>query len=211
MVPRSITGTWLHDRVDEWHQQNPGQLAAQMLFEVVVARAVTALPNDAAGQAFISYPMLSISVSPEVWPARTYALKRQLPPHPKVVITTQPSHRRSCVGQGENAEGASSGEDPEGQNTEAPPPARETPSTVKKGKWVEFAPEYTHPLMSKVHGSAGDIGPKPSKDRADRRQYRPHRTRNSNTSGLMAAIEDNVSDHECQAWLRRPSDHRIWG
>ena len=54
-------------------------------------------------------------------------------------------------------------------------------------------------VMSEVRGSAGDIGPKPSKDRADRRQYRPHRTRNSNASGPMAAIEDNVSDHECRA------------
>ena len=54
-------------------------------------------------------------------------------------------------------------------------------------------------VMSEVCGSAGDIGPKPSKDRADRRQYWPHRTRNSNTSGPMAAIEDNVSDHKCQA------------
>jgi hypothetical protein len=54
-------------------------------------------------------------------------------------------------------------------------------------------------VMSEVRGSAGDIGPKPSKDRADRRQYRPHRTRNSNASGPMAAIEDDVSDHECRA------------
>ena len=75
MVPQSITGTWLRDHVDEWHRQNPGQLATQMLFKVAVAQAVTALPNDAAGQAFISYPTSSISASPEVWPARTYALK----------------------------------------------------------------------------------------------------------------------------------------
>ena len=54
-------------------------------------------------------------------------------------------------------------------------------------------------VMSEVRGSVGDIGPKPSKDQADRRQYQPHRTRNSNTSGPMAAIEDNVSDHECRA------------
>ena len=54
-------------------------------------------------------------------------------------------------------------------------------------------------VMSKVCGSARDIRPKPSKDRAYRRQYQPHRTRNSNTSGPMAAIEDNVSDHECRA------------
>ena len=35
MVLHGITGTWLHNRVDEWHWQNPGQLAAQMLFEVM--------------------------------------------------------------------------------------------------------------------------------------------------------------------------------
>ena len=148
MVPRSITGTWLHDRIDEWHRQNPGQLAAQILFEVATAWAVTALPNDAAGQAFISYPTSSVSASPGVWPARTYALKQQLPPHPEVVITTQPPHRRGRVGQGENTGGASSGEDPEGQNTEAPLHARETPSAIKKGKRVEFAPEHTHPYAA---------------------------------------------------------------
>jgi hypothetical protein len=148
MVPRSITGTWLRDRVEEWHRQNPGQLAAQMLFEVATARAVTALPNDAAGQAFISYPTSSVSTSPGIWPARTYALKRQLPPRPEVVITTQPPHRRGRAGQGENAGGASSGEDPEGQDTEPPPPAKETPSAVKKGKRVEFAPEHTHPYAA---------------------------------------------------------------
>ena len=54
-------------------------------------------------------------------------------------------------------------------------------------------------VMSEVRDSVGDIGPKPSKDRADRRQYRTHRTRNSNASGPMAVIEDNVSDHERQA------------
>ena len=39
-------------------------------------------------------------------------------------------------------------------------------------------------LMSEVCGSAGDIGPKPSKDWAHRRQYQAHRTRNSNASGV---------------------------
>jgi len=34
MVPCSITGNWLCDRVDEYHRQNPGQMAVQMLFEV---------------------------------------------------------------------------------------------------------------------------------------------------------------------------------
>ena len=92
MVPRSITGTWLRDRVDEYHRQNPGQLATQMLFEVATAQAVSALPNDVAGHAYISNPAPNVSTGPSVWPARTYTLKRQLPPRPEVVITTQPLH-----------------------------------------------------------------------------------------------------------------------
>ena len=75
MVPCSITGTWLHDRVYEYHRQNPRQLAAQMLFEVVTAWALSALPNDVAGHAYISYPAPNVSTSPSVWPARTYASK----------------------------------------------------------------------------------------------------------------------------------------
>ncbi|KAH9025616.1 hypothetical protein EDB84DRAFT_1564013 [Lactarius hengduanensis] len=34
-LPRGITGTWLRDRIDEYHKQNPGQVgAAQMLLEM---------------------------------------------------------------------------------------------------------------------------------------------------------------------------------
>ncbi|KAN0102406.1 hypothetical protein V8E52_011978 [Russula decolorans] len=31
MVPCSIPGAWMHDRIEEWHWQNPGQTAAQIL------------------------------------------------------------------------------------------------------------------------------------------------------------------------------------
>jgi hypothetical protein len=57
MVPRSIIGTWLRNRVDEYHQQNPGQMAVQMLFKV--AAYTTAPPTDAAGQLYYSYPTMS--------------------------------------------------------------------------------------------------------------------------------------------------------
>ena len=36
VIPQHITGTWLRDRIDEYHRQNPGQMAgsaAQMLLE----------------------------------------------------------------------------------------------------------------------------------------------------------------------------------
>jgi hypothetical protein len=105
-----------------------------MLFEVATAWTVSALLNEAVGHAYISYLVPNISTSLSVWPARIYALKQQLPPHPEVVITIQPPHRCSCAGHGENTGGASSGDDPEGQDTESPPSATEAPSTVKKGK-----------------------------------------------------------------------------
>ena len=65
-----------------------------------------------------------------------------------MVITIQPPYRCGHVGQGENARGASSGEDPEGQDIEASPPVKETPPAIKKGKHVEFALEHTHPYAT---------------------------------------------------------------
>ena len=55
MVPCSITGAWLCDHIDEYHWQNPRQMAVQMLFEV--ASIVTAPLNNTAGQSNYSYPM----------------------------------------------------------------------------------------------------------------------------------------------------------
>ena len=54
MVPCRITGAWLHDLIDEYHRQNPGQMATQMLFKVVVTATVP--PNNAAGQSNYGYP-----------------------------------------------------------------------------------------------------------------------------------------------------------
>ena len=37
-VPRAIQGQWLHDRVDKWHCQNPGQLVAgHLMYDVLQA------------------------------------------------------------------------------------------------------------------------------------------------------------------------------
>jgi len=54
MVPCGITGTWLCDHIDEYHQQNLGQMAMQMLFEVAAMASVP--PKDAAGQFTYGYP-----------------------------------------------------------------------------------------------------------------------------------------------------------
>ena len=146
MVPRGIPGALMRDRVEEWHRLNPGQLAA-MLFEVTATQA-TAPPKDAASQAYLGYPTPSTGQCACVWPARSYALRRQLPPRPEVVITTLPPHRRGRIGSGETSSGASSDEAPQGQNTESPPSISEATSASKKGKRVEFAPEPTHPYSA---------------------------------------------------------------
>jgi hypothetical protein len=59
-VPRSIQGQWLRDRVEEWHRQNPRQMAVQMYVKVTAALAATALSHDTAGQSYYSYPTSAI-------------------------------------------------------------------------------------------------------------------------------------------------------
>ena len=113
-VPHSITGAWMRDRMDKWHWQNPGQMATQMYVEVMAALTAIVLLHTIAGQSNTSYPMSSISQYTDQLPMGVYALRRP-PPHPKVVITTLPLHRRSCAGFGENTSGASSSMAPQRQ------------------------------------------------------------------------------------------------
>ena len=34
LIPRNTPGSCIHDKLDEWHRRNPGQLAAQLYFEI---------------------------------------------------------------------------------------------------------------------------------------------------------------------------------
>jgi len=179
-VPRSIMGNWLRDRVDEYHRQNPGQMAVQMLFEV--ATFASATPVDAAVQSSHSYPARYVDQTPEENDAaQAYALNRQTRPRPEVVITTRPPRQSGRVGLGENAGGADSNAAPKVRREEAPPQrtqadvAPET-STAKKGKQVEFAPEPTHPYATVPDATYGIVaGPsKPAlKEPAGGRQPEP--------------------------------------
>ena len=92
-VPCSIQGAWLRDRVEEWHCQNPGQTAAQMYVEVMAAPPATVLP----GQICSSYPVPYGSQLPGTYPAGVYALRRPLPPRPKVVIMLRPFTYLRCT------------------------------------------------------------------------------------------------------------------
>jgi len=72
MVLHGIMGAWLHDRVDEWHQLNPRQMAVQMLFEVMASATVP--PNDAAGQSTCSCPAKHVDQPSGMTPLGIYAL-----------------------------------------------------------------------------------------------------------------------------------------
>ena len=133
-VPRSIPGAWMRDRIEEWHRQNPGQMAAQMYIEVTAVSSATVPLHVTAGRSYTGYPMSSVDQCPGTLPAGVYALRRPMPPRPEVVIITLPLHKHSCTGPGNNAGGASSSVAPQRQQTEAPPPAEEELFSVKKGK-----------------------------------------------------------------------------
>ena len=75
MVPQSIQGAWLRNQVDKWHQQNPGQMAAQMYIEVTTAPTATVPRNDTADQSYYSHPTTSKNQAPKALPAGVYALR----------------------------------------------------------------------------------------------------------------------------------------
>ena len=103
-MTRSITGTWLRDRVEEYHRQNPGQMAAAtMLYEV--AGLATAPPARAASQSYIRYTPGHVDQYYSEEAARAYANLRRPPPRPEVVITTRPPKQVGRAGLGEHAGG----------------------------------------------------------------------------------------------------------
>ena len=145
-VPCSIQGAWLCDRVEEWHHQNPGQMAAQIYVKVMVAPPVTVPP----GQICFGYPVPYGSQLPGTYPAGVYALRRPSPPCPKVAITTQPPHKHGRIGPSNDSGRASSSAALLRQPTKAPPTSspEQDASRAKTGKAPENPQKLTHPYAS---------------------------------------------------------------
>jgi hypothetical protein len=120
-VPRGIPGTWLRDRVDKWHCQNPGQMGAVQMFFEVTAKA-TAPSETAADQSYSNHPAWHVGREPGVVSAEAYALNRQQCPCPEVVINSQPPRNRGRAGQSEDASGGSGKAAPQARQNEGPPP-----------------------------------------------------------------------------------------
>ena len=130
-ILRGVPGSWLRNRVDEWHRTNPGQLAVQILFEVTAE--ATALSNDAAGQAFISYPARYMNQFPGASP-ESFALKRQPCPRPEVVFSTQPPCNSGRIVSTEHAGGADSEAVLPKLHKDQPPRANQDTSAAKRGQ-----------------------------------------------------------------------------
>jgi len=74
VVPHHITGAWLHDRIDEYHRQNPGQIgAAQMLYEMSRS-TTTATPPIATKSIWFT------RAEPEPGQAGVYTFKKHFAP-----------------------------------------------------------------------------------------------------------------------------------
>jgi hypothetical protein len=73
-VPCSIPGAWMCDHIEEWHWQNPGQMAMQMYIEVMVVPPATAPLHVTAGQSYTSHPTTSVNLSPGSLPVGVYTL-----------------------------------------------------------------------------------------------------------------------------------------
>src|ERR1019366_9258324 len=133
MVSRDAQGTWLRDRIDEWHRQNPGRMAGQLFFVAATTRAATVPPSNAAV------------------PERAYA--RNQPPHfqPEVFSTQQP-HRNDHAGQDERVDSTSNrAEVPRTQQKDMPPHMAQDASAERSpGQGVPqeparpYAAEATH-------------------------------------------------------------------
>jgi hypothetical protein len=161
MVPRSITGAWLRDRVDEYHRQNPGQMAASMFFEVATAPPQSTPYMDSYSDRY--YSKIPDHLHAEE-ATRIFALNRPTRSRPEIVITTKPPKHRRRVDSGENNGRASSSKTTAHITEEEDPEEEpEVTSPAKKGKRVEFAPEPVHPFANApdaIHGaSTGQVRP----------------------------------------------------
>lgn len=90
MVPRDIPGTWLQDRLDEWHWLNPGQMASQMILEVAMAQSVTVLVSESVSRSSMGCPAQYLGQCPEVSQTGSYALRQVPGPHLDAATVPRP-------------------------------------------------------------------------------------------------------------------------
>jgi hypothetical protein len=134
MVPRDVPGNWLRDRVDEWHRQNPGQAASQMILEVAAVQTVTALPRDSACQSNMSYPAQSAGQCPEVRQPEVYALRRVPAPRPEAAARPRPARDNTATAPTGSRVNSGEAAPPSFRRELPPHPQQDGASSVKTGQ-----------------------------------------------------------------------------
>ena len=148
MVPRDTPGTWMRDRVDEWHRQNPRQMASQMILEVAAVQTATAPAGESVSQSYIGYPAQHVVQAPEVSQPGLYALRRVPAPRPDAA-RPRPARENTApaAGSGGGGDAATSL-----FKRDLPPHlACEDPSPAKQGQNTEAQeiPHQSHPYAAR--------------------------------------------------------------
>jgi hypothetical protein len=86
MALRGAPGTLLHDRIEDWHQRNPGQ--AQMFYGIAGAPLGSPSRQRRPNSAERNTSQRNTAAS-----ARTYVQQPRSPPHPTPKPSTRPPHR----------------------------------------------------------------------------------------------------------------------
>ena len=150
MVLRDIPGTWMRDRVDEWHWQNPGQMASQMILKVVAVQTATALAGESVSQSYIGYPVQHVVQAPEVSQPGLYALRQVPAPRPNAA---RPRPARENMTPAAGSSWGSDAVTSPFKRDLLPHLAHEDPSPAKQGKnpKVQELPDQS-PLRGKGSG-----------------------------------------------------------
>ena len=146
MVPKSIRGTWLRERIDEYHRQNPGQTASQMLLEVSSIEAAIRsfqYPAKPANQFYTEEMAQAYAFN---WPSCPP------PPPPEVVITTLPPHRRGHPGPNKRTEGITSNVAPTRATIEEILDESEEAPGSQQGKTSDLHPRTSPPVRRRSQG-----------------------------------------------------------
>ena len=142
-IPRNTPGSCIRDKLDEWHRRNPGQLAAQLFFEITPTMVTS--PEVVADQASC-HPTDCVEQPHATEPAGIFTLNRPKRTRLEVAIDSQPPRKRGRVDQGEKTTSSDSEATHRAKDKDSAPHAvQETEESTATDK---VAKETIHPYAA---------------------------------------------------------------
>jgi len=129
-VPRSIPGQWLRDRVDEWHRQNPGQLARAQLSASTMMFDIIPQPARAS---YVALPA-EVGEREAFFERELFNLRRAKTPFQPIIKTR---HQRAQENEATSSSAPSTATDSRAQVAQPP---RRTPTPGPVPQHVNSAP-----------------------------------------------------------------------